>query len=130
MSIETDAVSVTSYQGSNIVEIRVSGKLLKADYDIFIPELEDLIRQHGKVRILFDMHDFHGWSLAAAWEDIKFDWHHFKDIERIAAIGEKAWERGMFAMCKPFTKAEIRCFDRTEEGLAREWIAEGVLAGK
>ncbi len=124
MSVKTDVVSVITSSDSNVIEIRVSGKLSREDYDVFVPEIENLIAQHGKVRILFDMHDFHGWETAAIWEDIKFGWRHFHDIERIAMIGEAAWEKGMTTFCLPFTKADIRYFDRKEEAAAREWIVE------
>ena len=104
MATKTDVVSVITNSGSNVIEIKVSGKLSKEDYDVFVPEIEELIKQHGTVRILFDMHDFHGWETAAIWEDIKFGWKHFRDIDRIAMIGEATWEEGMTAFCVPFTK--------------------------
>jgi hypothetical protein len=57
------------------------------------------------------------------WEDIKFDVKHFRDIERLALVGEKKWEEGMATFCKPFTTAEVRYFDRAQVDDAREWIA-------
>jgi len=104
--------------------VRVSGKLSKEDYQTFVPEAEKLIEEHGKVRILFQMHDFHGWQAGALWEDIKFDVKHFKDIERLAMIGDKKWEAGMAAFCKPFTTAKIKYFDETQLADAEKWIAE------
>ena len=41
------------------------------------------------------MKDFHGWDAGALWEDIKFDLKHFSDIERVAMVGEKKWQKGM-----------------------------------
>lgn len=124
MSVETDVVSICTKSEGNIIEIKVSGKLSKDDYEAFVPQIEALIAEYGKVRMLFDMHHFHGWSVAAVWEDVKFGWKHFRDIERIAAIGDKSWEQGMIAFCKPFTKAKICYFDRAKETAAREWICE------
>ena len=109
-----------------ILNVKVSGKLAKADYEGFVPETERLIQKHGKIRILLEMHDFHGWQAGALWEDIKFDVKHFKDIERLAMVGEKAWEHGMAVFCKPFTTAKIRYFDRAQAAEARTWI-EGEL---
>ena len=56
------------------------------------------------------------------WEDIKFDLKHFADIERLAIVGEKRWEQGMAAFCRPFTSAKIRYFDHSRIEEAREWI--------
>ena len=104
--------------------VRVIGKLTKEDYQRFVPEAENLIEEHGKVRILFQMHDFHGWQAGALWEDIKFDLKHFKDIERLAMVGDTKWEAGMAAFCKPFTTAKIKYFDEKQLADAEKWIAE------
>jgi hypothetical protein len=109
--------------GKNLV-VSVSGKLTKADYERFVPETERLISQFGKIRILFEMHDFHGWEAGALWKDVEFDVKHFKDIERLAIVGEKAWEHGMAVFCRPFTTAKIRYFDRSQAAEARAWIEE------
>jgi hypothetical protein len=118
---ETMAVSVETGTDSTVV-VQVSGKLHKADYEQFVPKLESLIHKHGKIRVLFEMHDFHGWDAGALWADVKFDMKHFKDIERLAVVGETKWEKGMATFCKPFTKAQIRYFDHANAGDARTWI--------
>lgn len=74
------------------------------------------------------MKDFHGWEAGALWEDIKFDVKHFRDIERLAMVGERKWEKGMSLFCKPFTTAEIRYFERGEAAQAREWLEGGVTS--
>ncbi len=116
--------------GGRILVVGLSGKLIKDDYERFIPEVERLAKQHGKLRILVQMHDFHGWTLGAIWQDIKFDWKHFQDVERLALVGEKAWEHGMAVFCKPFTTATIRYFDRTEADQAEAWIHADLLVAQ
>lgn len=108
-----------------ILSVKMSGKLTQEDYEVFVPEVESLIKSQGKIRILLQMHDFHGWTVGALWEDIKFDVKHFKDIERLAMVGDRKWEAGMAAFCKPFTTATVRYFDESEVESARKWIEEG-----
>ena len=86
--------------------------------------LERLPGLHLCAFILKQMHDFHGWSAGALWEDLKFDVHYFRDIERLAMVGEKKWQKGMSKFCKPFTTATIRYFDRSQEDEARTWVKE------
>ena len=105
-----------------IVHVRLTGKLARQDYERFVPEVERLINQHGKIRVLVEMHDFHGWDAGALWEDIKFDRQHFRDIERLAMVGETKWQAGMAAFCKPFTTAKIRYFEHGQEEEAQRWI--------
>jgi hypothetical protein len=108
--------------GGKILKVKASGKLTKEDYQRFVPDVERLIKDHGKIRILLEMHDFHGWEVSALWEDIKFDLKHFGDIERLAMVGDSKWEKGMAAFCKPFTKAKIQYFDSSKADEARAWI--------
>ena len=82
-----------------------------------------LIAEHGKLRILVIMHDFHGWTAGAVWEDLKFDFKHSRDIEKVAMVGDAKWEQAMAAICKPFTGATIRYFDHSQLEEARTWIA-------
>ncbi|MEO8196562.1 MAG: STAS/SEC14 domain-containing protein [Thermoanaerobaculia bacterium] len=107
-----------------VLVVHVSGKLTKADYEQFVPEVERLVRQHGKLRLLFDMTGFHGWELGAAWEDLKFGLAHFADIERLAMVGEKRWQEGMTTFVKPFTSASVRYFDHVAMVEARKWLGE------
>lgn len=110
--------------GGNVLIIHVSGKLVKVDYPEFVAKFGQLVQQHGKLRVLFDMTGLLGWDLGAAWEDIKFDMKHFSDIERLAMIGEKKWQHGMAAFFKPFTKATTRYFDQANAAGARKWLGE------
>lgn len=122
--IQPMAAEIINNAESGILEIKVSGKLTHEDYELFVPETERLIAAGGKLRILLQMHDFHGWEVAALWDDIKFDLKHFNDIERLAIVGESKWEKGMSIFCKPFTTAKIQYFDISKLEDARTWIAE------
>ena len=103
--------------------VRLSGKLVAEDYEHFVPAVEKIVEERGKVRLLLEMRDFHGWDLAATWEDTKFGLRHYHDIDRLAMVGEKAWQHGMAVFCKPFTKAVVRYFDVSEADEAKSWIA-------
>lgn len=107
-----------------LLVIRASGKLVRDDYAHFGPEVDRLIDRYGRIRILFEMRDFHGWDAGALWEDIKFDLKHFKDIERLAIIGQKRWQKGMATFCKPFTKAKIRYFTPEQVQDAHQWLEQ------
>lgn len=122
------SVNILHNRERKILEINVTGKLTKADYEQFVPEIERLIEAHGKLRVLLAMHDFHGWTAGALWEDIKFDARHFSDVQRLAILGETRWQKGMAAFCKPFTTAKVRYFDYNQPGAAeqaRSWLATG-----
>src|SRR6516162_3760128 len=107
-----------------VLGFKMSGKLHDEDYKQFVPLVDDAIATSGKVRLLAVFHDFHGWDLHALWDDIKFSTTHCTKIERIALVGDKAWEKWMAKVCKPFTMAKIKYFDLSEVDAAKEWLAE------
>jgi hypothetical protein len=117
-------IQLNEENGGKILVIHVNGKLVKEDYTDFVSEFERLIRQDGRLRMLFDIAGFHGWDAGAAWEDLKFDIKHFADIERMAMVGDKKWQHDMDVFFKPFTKATIRYFDHADAADARKWLVE------
>ncbi len=118
------SIQLTEEDGGKILVVHVTRTLVRADYDLLVPEFERLLRTHGTVRMLFDMTGFHGWTAGALWEDTRFAVKHFSDIERIAMIGETRWQHGMATFCKPFTKAKVRYFDHADAAEARKWLGE------
>jgi len=107
-----------------MLEVRLSGKLTSEAYEQLVPVVDQQIKEFGKLRILVILDDFHGWTAGALWEDMKFDLKHWRDIEKLAIVGETRWEAGMATFCKPFTTATIKYFDHTKLDEARKWIAE------
>lgn len=105
--------------------LTLTGKLRKEDYDDFVPAIEELIGRHGKLNLLVELVDFHGWSAGALWEDTKFDLKHFDDINRLAIVGDKKWEKAMAMFCKPFTTAKVRYFDISDIDEAKRWTHIG-----
>lgn len=109
----------------NIIALRVSGKLTASDFKTLRPYLEEKARQHGSLRVLFLMEDWHGWeSFAALWEDLKTDVRLNEYVERLAMVGEEDWERWMTTLSKPFAKGQLRYFDRSQIDEAWAWISE------
>jgi hypothetical protein len=121
-------IKLTEKQGGRILEVAASGKLTDADYQRFVPEFERLAKQHGKIRVLFELSQFHGWEARAAWDDLKLGVKHFRDIERLALVGENKWQKWMAEFCKPFTTAQVRYFDRSDAEQARAWIEASARA--
>jgi len=102
---------------------KLSGTLHDTDYKTFVP-LIDAAAATGKVRLLAQFHDFHGWDMHALWDDLQFSTTHCTKFDRIALVGDKAWEKWMAKICAPFTMAKIRYFDAAAVDAAWAWLAE------
>ena len=122
MSVDIHTPTTAGPTLDNLLVIRLTGKLATADYEQFVPVLERHIREHGTIRLLLELHDFHGWTAGALWEDTRFDIHHYSDIDRLAIVGERRWEKGLAIFAKPFTAAEVRYFDHGERDAAEKWL--------
>jgi len=112
------------HRSDKVLGFRLSGKLHDEDYKKFVPLVDEAAAKAGKVRLLAQFHDFHGWDLHALWDDIKFATTHCTTIERIALVGEKRWEAYMAKVCKPFTMAKVRYFDAADIEAAWAWLDE------
>jgi hypothetical protein len=120
---EKPAIEVLPENDGKLLVVRMSGKLHKSDYAHFVPVVEQAVLKHGKVRMLVELHNFHGWDAGGLWEDFKFDVKHFNHIERLAIVGDKTWEKWMATFCKPFTTASIRYFPSEQVAQARKWVS-------
>lgn len=114
-SIQTD---------QNIVYTIAEGKLDDEDYERIIPLLQEKVRSFGKIRWYFEMRDFKGWTLSALWKDLKFDFKNNENMERIAMVGDRKWEKELTQLMKPFTEADIKFFETEEREEAKYWIKE------
>ncbi len=113
-----------------VVGFKLIGTLHDEDYQQFVPSMETVLTAEGKVRLFIQLEDFHGWDLHAAWDDFKFSLKHYSDFERIAIVGDRKWEEWMASFCKPFTKAKMRYFDRSENDAAWNWLQENDEGGE
>ncbi|MFW5856250.1 MAG: STAS/SEC14 domain-containing protein [Planctomycetota bacterium] len=117
-------VSVSADIDGKAVAVTVRGKLDVEDYEQFVPVLEKQIARYGRINFLVELADFQGWSAGAFWKDCKFGAKHFRDVERLAVVGEGAWAEGMAFFAKPFTTAEVRHFPPDRKDEAMRWIRE------
>ncbi len=105
-----------------VVDIELEGKLTGQEYDRAAPKLEQIIQERGQVRMVCEMHDFHGWSPRALWKDARFGIQHRNDVDRLAIVTEKPWQRAIGRMYGWIASGQVRCFSRDEADEARIWV--------
>ena len=106
----------------NIYAVRVSGKLHHEDYQMFLPELENLLEAEGKIALLIELDDFHGADLAAIKDDFTFGMKHADSFEKVAIVGEKKWHKWMTLLSSTFLKSDVKYFDRNALQGAWDWL--------
>jgi hypothetical protein len=114
----------------NVAAFAYHGHITKADYDkVLIPDFEDRLRRHKKLRIYFEIAtDLDGIDPGAMWEDQKVGFSYFFDWERCAVVTDVGWAKHLMKFAEFFGflyPGEYRAFTEAEAQKAREWIVEG-----
>jgi hypothetical protein len=108
-----------------LLALRVSGVLKKPDYEAFETLVRERADAHGPLRLLVHLQDFAGWeSLSGAWADLKFDVALKDDIERVAIVGQRDWEKWVTKLSAPVMPYELKFFDDDQLDQARAWVRE------
>jgi hypothetical protein len=106
----------------NIVGFRLSGKITVREFKKFSDEVEKTIADEGKIRLLLTMEYPQDFTLKAVWSDLIFWTRHIKDIERLAIVGQKEWEKWVEILEHPFIRTEVRYYDKSRLEEAWTWL--------
>ncbi|MDX2470551.1 MAG: STAS/SEC14 domain-containing protein [SAR324 cluster bacterium] len=108
-----------------VLGFHISGKISTAEIDEIILDLETAIKKQGSIRLLVHMKDWAGMEAMAAFDDFHFLVHHIKNIEVLAVIGDKYWEKLILGIGALFVSTRSKYFEEDEITFAWSWI-EGV----
>ncbi|MGB9165909.1 MAG: STAS/SEC14 domain-containing protein [Rhodomicrobium sp.] len=99
---------------------------LKADnFAAIAPQIDELIREQGQIRLLIDATALHGWENSEALEKhILFVKDHQSKVRRIAVIAGHDWQRWIAAIVNIFVHPQIKAFGIDQEAAARQWLME------
>ncbi|MGA9423313.1 MAG: STAS/SEC14 domain-containing protein [Rhodanobacteraceae bacterium] len=107
---------------TNILELTLDGAMSRDEFTRVAAKIEQMLAEHGKLRILEIIRNIGAIEPSALWEDFKFSPRHLKDFTHAAVVSDHKWIEWMTAAVSPFISAKVRCFpmDRIDE--ARRWL--------
>ncbi len=109
----------TEIIGANVLKIVAPEKLKAEDFRQIAPQVDYLISQHGKIRLLIDASGFHGWENIAAFRNhAGFIKTHQQKVERIAVIVAHDWQHWLIGAVKMFLHPEVKAYDKGHESEA------------
>lgn len=107
----------------DVVSVRLLGKLEPSAYDGVNDEIDNLMSRSEHVRLLLDLRQFDGWSgLAALGDHLSLVREHRRIPERIAVVGDKAWQNLAEKVMSRFVNARTQFFDGDDFQGAKAWI--------
>lgn len=115
-------IKIEKEKTGNLIKVVASDTLTQEDYDQMLPILEKTLEEWKNLRLYFEMQNFTGWTVKAAYQDLKFDVKHATDFSKVAIVGEKKWQEAFSSLMKPFTPADIQYFNLEERDQALQWL--------
>lgn len=114
-----------------VLGLRATGEVTAEDYrSILLPALEEKLRRHKKVRLLYVLGDgFEGYTRGAAWEDAKVGMKHLTAFDRVAVVTDVDWVESMVKGLGFVFPGEVRVFDDDDVDEARRWVSEPTSVG-
>src|SRR5688572_6535335 len=118
------SVEIIEHSGSTLTA-RISGKLTQPELGALQDAAGDILKKHGKTRLLILTDNFDGWERGGDWGDLSFSIEHDKHIEKMAIVGEKKWEALVLLFTsKGLRRFPIEYFQPADIVKARAWLAE------
>jgi hypothetical protein len=117
-------LTIEPHTPDNVIVGHAGGKLTHEDYEDFRRHIEEMIHEHGSVRVMLDLNDFHGWDPRAAWDDLKLGFQYPGKFDRCVILGDRNWEEWMTKLAKPFFR--VQYFDRSQREAAWRWLMQPV----
>jgi len=109
----------------NILGFWIRGKLTEADYrDLLVHEMEKAMAEFPRIRVVWVMEEFEGWTVGAAWEDFLLGLK-FSAVEKMATVIDESWDEWLTVLFRAFTMlthTELRFFKNERLDEAWNWI--------
>jgi len=108
----------------NVVSIIASGTVTAEDYEsVLIPAIEETLKSHDKVRVLFQLEPHTGFTAGAVWDDTKFGLSHFFSFEKLALVSDTEWINNTVKVLGFVMPCPVQLFALADFDAAKEWIS-------
>lgn len=107
------------------IGVKISGKVSLEMEKEWIGQLEQVIAEHGEIKILVHLDGHPKWGLKAGLEDFKWLMTHMKVLKKLVIVAESDFWKWYVALDSPFGKVvgiEEKYFKPEEITAAWEWI--------
>ena len=102
--------------------IKIKRKLTQDDYELLISYLHQLRNEVGLFRLLCDMTECEGMDSQALWEELTRQLHQFREIPRLAVVGDGHWMENGTKVFHPLLKTTVQYFAPDQLDAAWTWV--------
>ena len=118
------SIGIKRVENTFFIKMKLIGKLTHEDYKTIIPMIEHSLNSvdYPDISLLVDATLFDGWSLEAAFDDLKLGLKHNEDFKRIAFVGNKTWQEYGIKLTNWFMSGKMQYFEDMNEAI--QWLRE------
>ena len=104
--------SIQIHSEGDLITVSLLGKLEPSAYDGVNEEIDNVMSHAEHVRLMLDLREFDGWSgLSALGDHFSLVREHYRVPERIAIVGDNAWQKMAGKIMAKFVNAQTKFFD-------------------
>jgi len=108
----------------NVVGYKAIGTINASDYLKLEPEVKALVKKEGTICMLIDLSEFK-WEKMEAWlPELKFGSEFRHEIQKMAIVGDKTWEKWITYLARPFYARDTKFFHIADINKAWAWLRE------
>lgn len=112
--------------GDGVLHVALVGKVDADDYEEETRDLNAFIRANDTFRLLLDLREFDGWQgLAGVKDHFKLVRSHVADLDRVAIVGTRAWQKFVVRIGQRLLGKEARYFPADAFDDAKAWVSKG-----
>jgi stage II sporulation SpoAA-like protein len=113
---------ILSESENGYIGIKIQRKLTQEDYELLISYLHQLRNEVGLFRLLCDMTECEGLDSQGLWEEIESQLYEFREIPRVAVVGDGHWMKCGTKAFYPLLKTTVQYFTPNQLDEAWKWV--------
>lgn len=103
--------------------VQVDKPISKVGYEQnFLPRLQNMLQEHGELRVLIYYKDYQGWEMEAAQNDMEAVLVYGKKVRKLALVNPPDREVFRREFKKPLISGELVVFKEEELSDAISWV--------
>ncbi len=123
---ESQMLEIMKEMPDNVVAVSAGGKVTGEDYEkILIPLIEEKLKKHEKIRMLYRLGpEYSGFTAEAVWDDAKVGIRHMTAFERVAVVTDVSWIVNATKFFSFMMPCPVKTFGNDNLDEAKNWIGE------
>jgi len=119
-------IKLPKSEGS-VLGMKISGRVTLEMEKEWIKNVEEVIKEHGKIDCLVELDKDASWNLDAGIEDFKWLMTHMKEMDKIAIVSDNKFWKWYVGLDRPFAKMfdiDEKYFKPDDIDSAWKWLKE------